>query len=96
MGEIFAAKMSGIASSLAASLAWILAFTVTNQFPGLVKCLGNGTTFIVFGLVCVVATVFVICFVPETKGRSVDEVQQILTGSREVKNANNCNRTTLV
>ncbi|KAL1498083.1 hypothetical protein ABEB36_008939 [Hypothenemus hampei] len=98
MGEIFPPHMKGTASSAAASLNWILAFIVTNQFANLIYILGIGMTFIIFSIICVFGTAFVIVFVPETKGRSIEEIVQLLSGSKGIllKNPNdiNCDKAT--
>lgn len=80
MGEIFPAPIKGIASSISAAFNWMLAFTVTNQFQNMKNGLGDGITFGIFGIICGVGTVFVACLVPETKGKSVDEVRALLNG----------------
>lgn len=80
MGEIFPANIKGPASSLAASLNWIFAFTVTKMFGPMKEEFGMSTTFGCFTMVCVFGTVFVYLLVPETKGKSMEDIQRILNG----------------
>ncbi|XP_030766943.1 facilitated trehalose transporter Tret1-like [Sitophilus oryzae] len=100
MGEIFLPKVKGTASSMSASLNWFLAFMVTNQFSNLVDCFGIGITFLVFGVICGVGTVFITILVPETKGKSIEEVSDLLLGLKRAPvgglSNGNCDKMTTV
>lgn len=80
MSEIFPSNAKGIASSLSASLNWFLAFLVTNRFASMVEVLTIGPTFLVFSVICGIGTTFITLMVPETKGRTIEEISDILTG----------------
>lgn len=56
---------------------WFSAWVVTQFFLSLTDLLGEPGTFGLFACMCVVAFVFVRSFVPETKGRSLDEIQEM-------------------
>lgn len=83
LGELFPAKMKGIASSIAAALNWMLAFTVTKLFQNMLDLLGTGLTFGLFTVSTIFATIFVYFIVPETKGKDMDEITYILSGKEE-------------
>ncbi|CAH0555784.1 unnamed protein product [Brassicogethes aeneus] len=80
VGELFPPKTKPIASSISACLNWTLAFTVTNQFQNMVQGVGIGITFGVFGIVCALGSLFVAMLVPETKGKTSEEIACILAG----------------
>ncbi|KAF9120775.1 Solute carrier 2, facilitated glucose transporter member 2 [Mortierella sp. GBA39] len=61
------------ASSAATGVNWSLNFVIGLLFPSLTKAMGN-TTFILFGGVSIVGVAFVWFFVPETRGRSIEQV----------------------
>lgn len=82
MGELFAADVKGVAGSIAGTTNWLLAFVVTKTFVNLKAALGNGETFWLFSGITVIGLVFVFFFVPETKGKSLNEIQDILKGRR--------------
>lgn len=88
IGELFTSKTKGVAGSTSAAFNWILAFTVTKLFQNMVNSVGLGITFGIFGGICAVGTIFVLILVPETKGRDVEEVQQMLGGSRDRRRVN--------
>lgn len=80
IGELFPNKVKGIAGSISAAFNWSLAFTVTKLFQNMLNLFGNGTTFGIFAIICALGTAFVYFTVPETKGKSIIEVQALLSG----------------
>jgi SP family facilitated glucose transporter-like MFS transporter 8 len=81
VGELFAPNIKGIASSLACILNWILAFLVTRFYQDLATSFGIHTTFWIFAAISLIGTVFVFFVVPETKGKTLREIQKELGGS---------------
>jgi len=62
---------------LATAANWLAAFPLVAQFfLSLVDAIGKSTTFFLFAALCVVSFVFVRHLVPETKGRSLEEIQE--------------------
>ncbi|XP_030372317.1 facilitated trehalose transporter Tret1-2 homolog isoform X2 [Scaptodrosophila lebanonensis] len=82
MGELFATDIKGFAGSIAGTSNWVLAFLVTKTFTNLNAWLGNGGTFWLFAAITVIGVVFVFFAVPETKGKSLNEIQAELAGNR--------------
>lgn len=80
MGELFTSDIKGVAGSIAGTTNWLLAFIVTKTFVNMKTALGNGETFWLFSAISVVGIAFVYFLVPETKGRSLNEIQDILEG----------------
>lgn len=82
MGELFASDIKGPAGSIAGTSNWVLAFIVTKTFVNLKAAIGNGETFWLFSGITIVGAIFVFFFVPETKGKSLNEIQMILEGKK--------------
>lgn len=78
MGEMFPPNIKSLASTLTASFCWILGFILTYFFNDLKEGIGNDFTFWMFGIFCVLAVPFVFILLPETKGKSLQEIQDIL------------------
>lgn len=78
MAEIFAPEVKGIAGSSACLLNWLMAFLVTKFYSNMTDALEPYGTFWIFSLFCAVGTVFVYFLVPETKGKTLDEIQREL------------------
>uniref|UniRef100_A0A1B6MT94 Major facilitator superfamily (MFS) profile domain-containing protein n=1 Tax=Graphocephala atropunctata TaxID=36148 RepID=A0A1B6MT94_9HEMI len=85
-GELFAPDVKGPSTGIAVGLNWLLVFIVTKTFAPLKSLLGMGITFGIFGAICAVGVLFVLIMVPETKGKSLDEIQQILAGKGTRRN----------
>ncbi|XP_026472581.1 facilitated trehalose transporter Tret1-like [Ctenocephalides felis] len=80
MGEIFSADVKGAACSLTVIASWSLVFLVTKVFPSMRETLGGDVTFWIFTFMMIVATAFVFFLVPETKDKTLAEVQDELRG----------------
>jgi Na+/melibiose symporter-like transporter len=78
MGELFSSDVKGIAGSLTGTLNWVLAFVVTVSYPPLREAIGPSTCFIIFTVISVIGTLFSYFVVPETKGKSLSEIQEML------------------
>lgn len=84
MGELFSNDIKGVAGSAAGAFNWGLAFLVTSTFDALNKSIGRGETFWLFSVFCFLGVLFVFFFVPETKGKSLNEIQLMLAGEKAV------------
>ena len=62
---------------IAASFNWTLAFFVTEFYGPVSGKVGPAATFWAFATILVLVMAFTIFFTPETKGRSLDEIQQL-------------------
>lgn len=76
ISEIFPIKMRGIAMSVATFVLWFAVYVVTQMFPILLEQAGPAVTFWVFGAMALLAFIFVWTKVPETKGRTLEEIEQ--------------------
>lgn len=78
VSEIFTTEVKAIASSLSGATSWFIAFLVTKFFSNVRDLVGAGPTFLGFAAFAIVCTVFVLTTVPETKGKSFQEIQATL------------------
>jgi sugar porter (SP) family MFS transporter len=76
ISEIYPNRVRGRAISVATAVNWLAAFLVAQFFLSLVDAIGESVTFFLFALMCVATYVFVWFLVPETKGRSLEEIQE--------------------
>ncbi|ODN03069.1 Facilitated trehalose transporter Tret1-2 [Orchesella cincta] len=82
-GEILPPNVKGRASALATSFNWLNTFVVTKVFDNIKIGLGIEWCFWIFGIAAFLGDIFVILFVPETKGKSLDEIQMHFKGNTE-------------
>ena len=80
IGEIFAPDIKGFAGSAAGTFTWALAFAVTKSFDSIQVAIGIGPTFFLLAGFSVLGTVFIYFVIPETKGKSLAEIQIMLGG----------------
>lgn len=81
IGEVFPPRISGYASSIITLFNWVGVFVVTRTFSPLKDNLGNHGAFWTYAVISAIGTLFVYFLVPETKGKSVEQIQQELGGS---------------
>ncbi|KAL7736370.1 hypothetical protein ACLKA6_014839 [Drosophila palustris] len=85
MAELFTEDVKSVAGSIAGTSNWFSAFLVTLLFPILKNAIGSAPTFWIFTGIAVVAFVYILLFVPETKGKSLLEIQRILAGGKNIE-----------
>ncbi len=76
--ELFPNNVRGMAISFVGLINSTVAFLVTFIFPWELENLGNAKTFLIYGVIAVIGLVFVMRILPETKGRSLEELEEIL------------------
>jgi sugar porter (SP) family MFS transporter len=78
ISEIFPNRIRGAAMAVAVSSLWIACFLLTITFPVLNRRLGSAGTFWLYGAICVAGFIFVFFKLPETKGKSLEQLEKEL------------------
>ncbi|MCM2311751.1 MAG: sugar porter family MFS transporter [Steroidobacteraceae bacterium] len=76
--ELFPNRVRGVAISFVGLVNSVTAFLVTLVFPWQLQSLGSATTFLIYGLFALAGLAFVVRVLPETKGRSLEELEAVL------------------
>ncbi|XP_018573241.1 facilitated trehalose transporter Tret1-like [Anoplophora glabripennis] len=76
--ELFPNNVKHIAASSVSSVCWITSFLVTKFFNDMNDLMGRAGTFWFFSCACFAAGIFSLIYVPETKGKSFSEIQDML------------------
>jgi SP family sugar porter-like MFS transporter len=79
LSEIFPNRMRGIAMSVATFSLWAACFILTYTFPLLNQVLKASGTFWLYGAICLLGFVYIMKKLPETKGKSLEEIEHELT-----------------
>jgi SP family sugar porter-like MFS transporter len=79
ISEIFPTKVRGMAMAVATFSLWTACFVLTYTFPLFNKGLGSYGTFWLYGVICVLGFIFIKAMLPETKGKSLEEIERNLT-----------------
>jgi sugar porter (SP) family MFS transporter len=77
INEIFPNRVRGRAVAVATAVNWGSAWLVSQFFLTLIDSIGNSATFCLFGAFSVIAYIWIWKTVPETKGRSLEQIQQL-------------------
>jgi len=81
ISEIFPNRIRGAAMSVCVSSLWIACFVLTFTFPILNKKLGAAKTFWIYAEICAAGFVFIKLFLPETKGKTLEQIEKELVGT---------------
>jgi MFS transporter, SP family, xylose:H+ symportor len=75
IAEIFPNRVRSQSVSVCVSALWAASFLLTYTFPALNRTLGSAGTFLTYGGICVIGCIFCAAFVPETRGRSLEQIE---------------------
>ncbi len=81
ISEIFPNRIRGTAMSIAVGCLWIACFLLTYTFPIFNALLGAAGTFWIYAGICVVGFIFILARLPETKGKSLEQIERELLES---------------
>ena len=78
LAEIFPNRIRGVAMATCTFALWVGCCTLTFSFPSMNAALGSSGTFWIYSGICMVAFIFLWNRCPETKGKSLDELEKEL------------------
>lgn len=85
LSEIFPNRIRGAAMSIAAFAHWVGNFTLTFSFPTIKENLGWANNFWLYGAICAIGFVILYYILPETKGKSLEQIEKELIGNSDIK-----------
>jgi MFS transporter, SP family, galactose:H+ symporter len=83
INEIFPGRIRGRAVAVCTAANWGSAFLVSQFFLTLVGAIGSSASFWLFAAFSSIGWVWVHVYVPETKGKSLEQIQEIWKGLRK-------------
>lgn len=78
VSEIFPNRLRSKGMSVAVIALWVAASIVAIVFPIMLEALSGAVTFMIFALICMINFWYVLKFVPETKGKTLEELEKEL------------------
>ena len=91
--EIFPTNIRGVANSITTMTNWICNFAVASTFLTLVKAATKPGAFIIYSVVSICFLIYLYIYLPETKGKSLEEIRVLFTNNMWGKNVNMFTRT---
>lgn len=76
LSEIFPNRIRGAAMAVATVSLWLASFLLTYTFPLLNGTFGASGTFWLYGIICVAGLIFIYKQLPETKGKTLEEIEK--------------------
>ncbi len=80
LAEIFPHRIRGVAMATCTFALWVGCCTLTFSFPSMNAALGSSGTFWIYSAICLCTFVFLFRSCPETKGKSLEQLEQELVG----------------
>lgn len=80
--ELFPQRVRGLTAGITVCFAYLMSFTVIKLYPSMLSAMGNGMIFIFYGLVSLLGTIFVHFVLPETKGKTLQEIENLFKDRR--------------
>eukprot|EP00092_Neocalanus_flemingeri_P034712 GFUD01037773.1.p1 GENE.GFUD01037773.1~~GFUD01037773.1.p1 ORF type:complete len:517 (+),score=127.69 GFUD01037773.1:69-1619(+) len=75
--ELFSKEAKATSSSLCASFNWLCSFMVVKFSPSIETVIGASGSYLSFAALAAVGTLLIVITVPETKGRTEEEIKQL-------------------
>ncbi len=77
IAEVFPNTIRGAAVAIAVAFQWIFNWIVSTSFVPMANSLGYLFTYSLYGIVCIIAAIFVWKLVPETKGKTLEDMTKL-------------------
>lgn len=78
LGEIFSHEAKKIIAPFSQTMQFAMSFVIGILFPALVHSIGTGLTFFLFAGFCIIGLIFTIFVIPETKNKTLEQIQTLL------------------
>jgi hypothetical protein len=75
--ELFPQHVRGFTAGITVCLAYFMSFLAIKSYPTMKLWIGNGMIFLIYAIVSFVGTIFVHTILPETKGKTLQEIENL-------------------
>lgn len=81
VGEIFPAKVKDVLSGWTTCLAYVFSFSIVKTYPDMLVIMGRYGVFLFYCVMSLLGTIFVLMFLPETRGKTLQEIEELFAKS---------------
>ncbi|XP_058818192.1 facilitated trehalose transporter Tret1-2 homolog [Topomyia yanbarensis] len=85
LAELFPQKIRGPASGVTVFFTYVMSFVIIKLYPTMVANMGSANTFIFYGVISLIGVLYVCYVVPETKGKSLQEIEDYFRGKSSTR-----------
>ncbi|XP_044733949.1 solute carrier family 2, facilitated glucose transporter member 8-like [Chrysoperla carnea] len=86
IGEVYPTEIRGFAGGLTAFMCYTFSFIVVKLYPTMLAGFGRPGLFLFYSIMSFFGTVFVIMYLPETKGKTLQEIEEHFRGNKQLNN----------
>lgn len=83
--EMFPMRVRGLTAGITVCLAYFMSFIVIKLYPSMLTWMGNGFIFLFYAAVSLLGTVFVHFILPETKGKTLQEIENLFKDKKSTE-----------
>jgi sugar phosphate permease len=83
IGELFPTRVRGLAGGITTCCAYLFSFAVLKTYPEMKDTLGRQGVFLFYGAAALLGTVFLWLCLPETQGKTLEEVERMFSRKRQ-------------
>ena len=77
LSEIFPNRIRALAMSLSTFALWVADFIISYSFPIMTMHMSTSVTLGIYACFCVIAFIYMVINIPETKGKSLEEIETL-------------------
>ncbi|KAG5684154.1 hypothetical protein PVAND_013395 [Polypedilum vanderplanki] len=85
ISEVYSKQLSGFISPFTGFYNWMFAFIITLTFRPIADLISTGPTFWIFSGASFIGILFTFFVIPETKGKSMSDIQRLLSGEKNIQ-----------
>ncbi|XP_071966694.1 solute carrier family 2, facilitated glucose transporter member 10 isoform X3 [Engystomops pustulosus] len=82
LSEIYPTEIRGRAFAFCNSINWATNLLITLTFLDVIRFIGLSATFLLYGIVGITAVIFIYIYIPETKGKTFQEIDELFSNKR--------------
>lgn len=86
VSEVYPQNVRGFAAGLSTSFGFVLCFVVVKLYPTMVDTIGDVAVFSFYGSVAMASVVFLYFYMPETRGKTLEEIELMFKGVEAAPN----------
>lgn len=75
--ELFPQRVRGVVAGMTVCVAYFMSFIAIKSYPTMLQHTSNDIIFLLYGVVAFLGTIFVYYILPETKGKTLQEIENL-------------------